>query len=194
MSIMSRLFGSKSQPRSFRSLLKARTPPWHKIKPEVIDAIFEALDATELFDCFVLSSMENNLVPQYGKIGHEDRSMIRAEISGILARTGFQKLAVLEKEVTNNRIDAAKKLGFEATNLFEPAIAMSNDQTGGHMGMATVYGMLGIEAKRREWAERGLLELQRIKQSAAGQAMRHSTVFPPDMFEQEERILRSFLE
>lgn len=71
---------------------------------------------------------------------------------------------------------------------------MSNDQTGGHMGMATVYGMLGIEAKRREWAERGLSELQRIKQSAAGQAMRHSTIFPPDMFEQEERILRSFLE
>lgn len=46
------------------------------------------------------------------------------------------------------------------------------------MGMATVYGMLGIEAKRREWAERGLSELQRIKQSAAGQAMRHSTIFP----------------
>ena len=194
MSIMSRLFGSRNQPRSFRSLLKARTPPWHKIKPEVTDAIFQALDATELFDCFVLSSMENNLVSQYENIRHEDISIIRAEISGILVRAGFQKLAVLEKEVTNNRIDAAKKLGFEATNLFEPAIAMSNDQTGGHLGMATVYGMLGIEAKRREWAERGLSELQRIKQSAAGQAMRHSTVVPPDMLEQEERILRSFLE
>jgi hypothetical protein len=194
MSIMSRLFGSKKQPRVFRSLLKARTPPWNKISPEVTDAIFEALDATELFDCFVLSSMENNLVSQYEQIGHEDISMIRAEISGILVRAGFQKITVLEKEVSNNRIDAATKLGFEATNLFEPAIAMSNDQTGGHIGMATVYGMLGIDAKRREWAERGLLELQRIKQSAAGQAMRHSTVFPPDMFEQEERMLRSFLE
>lgn len=109
MSIMSRLFGSKNQPRSSRSLLKARTPPWHKIKPEVTDAIFKALDVTELFDCFVLSSMENNLVSQYEKIGHEDISMIRAEISGILVRTGFQKLAALEKEVTNNRIDRREK-------------------------------------------------------------------------------------
>src|SRR5215831_18568780 len=121
MSILTRLFGSKNrpsttdgQPPSARSLLKARTPPWHKVAPIVIDAIFEALDATELFDCFVLSSMESSLVSRYEQLGHEDRdvSIIRAQISGILCQAGFRKIAVLEKELNNKRIDSAKKIGF----------------------------------------------------------------------------------
>ena len=102
MSILTRLLGSKNrptmtdgQPLSARSLMKARTPPWHKVAPIVIDAIFEALAATELFDCFVLSSMENNLVSRYEQLGHEDRnvSVIRPQISGILCQAGFQKIA-----------------------------------------------------------------------------------------------------
>lgn len=185
-----------AQPPSARSLIKARSPPWHKVAPIVIDAIFEALDATELFDCFVLSSMENNLVSRYEQLGHEDRnvSIIRAQISGILCQAGFQKLAALEKEVNNKRIDSATKIGFAATNIFEPAIAMSKDQIGGYIGMAAIYELLGVKAKCHEFAKRGLLELQKIKQSAAGQAMRHSTVFPPDMLDQEERQLRGYLE
>jgi hypothetical protein len=57
MSILTRLFGSKKRPTitgdqapTARSLLKSRTPPWHQVAPIVIDAIFEALADTELFD------------------------------------------------------------------------------------------------------------------------------------------------
>ena len=203
MSILTRLFGSKNrptmtdgQPPSARSLLKARTPPWHKVAPIVIDAIFEAFAATELFDCFVLSSMENNLVSRYEQLGHEDRdvSIIRAQISGILCQAGFRKIAVLEKEVNSKRIESARKIGFAAANLFEPAIAMSENQTAGYIGMAAIYELLGVKAQCHEWAKRGLLELQKTRQSAAGRAMRDSTVFPPDMDDQLERQLRSFLE
>jgi hypothetical protein len=208
MSILTRLLGSKNrptmtdgQPPTARSAIKARTPPWHKVAPIVIDAIFEALDATELFDCFVFSSMENNLVSRYEQLGYEqegpedrDVSVIRAQISGFLCQAGFQKIAVLEKEVNNNRIDSAKKIFFEAANLFEPAIAMSKNQFGGYIGMAAIYGLLGVKAQCHEYAKRGLLELQKTKQSAAGQAMRYSAVFPPDMLDQIERQLRGFLE
>ena len=203
MSFLSRLLGSKNrttmadgQPPSARSLMKARTPPWHKVAPIVIDAIFEALDATELFDCFVLSSMQNNLVPRYEQLGHEDDnvSIIRAQISGVLCQAGFQKIAMLEKEVSDKRIDSANKIGFEATNLFEPAIAMSKDQIAGYTGMATIYGLLGVKAKCREYARLGLLELRRTKRSAAGQAMRDSSVFPPDMLDNAERQLLGYLE
>ena len=176
--------------------MKARTPPWDKVAPIVTDAIFEALDATELLDCFVLSSMENNIVSRYEQLGHEDQniSVIRAQISGILCQAGFQKIAVLEEEVSNKRIDSASKIGFAATNLFEPAIAMSKDQIGGYIGMAAIYGLLGVKAQCHEYAKRGLLELQKIKQSTAGRAMRDSTVFPPDMLDQLERQLRGYLE
>jgi hypothetical protein len=148
-----------------------------------VDAIFEALADTELFDCFVLASMENKLVARYEQLGRDDEnvSVIRAQISGILCQAGFREIAALEKEVNNKRIDAASKIGFAATNLFEPAIAMSKDQLAGYIGMATIYELLGVKAKCHEYAKRGLLELRKTRQSAAGQAMRDSAVFPPDM-------------
>lgn len=203
MFMLTWLLGSKKrptmtggQPPSARSLIKARTPPWHKVAPIVIDAIFEALAATELFDCFVLSSMENNLVSRYEQLGHEDRniSVIRSQISGILCQAGFQKLAILEKEINNRRMESARKIGFEATNLFESAIAMSKDQIAGYIGMAEIYELLDVKAQCHEYAKRGLLELQKTRQSAAGQAMRESAIFPPDMLDQAERQLRGYLE
>jgi hypothetical protein len=200
MSILTRLLGSKNRPTmtdgqspSARSLMKARTPPWHKVAPIVIDAIFEALGATELFDCFVFSSMEENLVSRYEQLGHKDRnvSVIRAQISGILCQAGFQKIAVLEKEVNTG---SAREIGFAAINLFGPAIAMSKDQIAGYIGMAAIYELLGVTAQCHEYAKRGLLELQKTRQSAAGQAMRDSAVLPPDMLDQAERQLRGYLE
>jgi hypothetical protein len=96
--------------------------------------------------------------------------------------------------VNYKRIDSARKIGFAATNLFEPAIAMSKDQIAGYIGMAAIYELLGEKAQCHEYAKRGLLELQKTRQSAAGQAMRDSAVFPPDMLDQAERQLRGYLE
>jgi hypothetical protein len=78
-----------------------------------------------------------------------------------LDEQGFKKIAVLENEVNNNRIDSARKIGFEATNLFDPAIAMSKDQFAGYIGMAEIYQLLGVKAQCHEYAKRGLLELQK---------------------------------
>jgi hypothetical protein len=200
MSILTRLFGSKNRPTmtdgqspSARSLMKARTPPWHKVDPIVIDTIFEALGTTALFDCFVFSSMEENLVSRYAQLGHVDRnvSVIRAQISGILCQAGFQKIAVLEKEVNTG---SAREIGFAAINLFEPAIAMSKDQISGYIGMAAIYELLGVKAQCHEYAKRGLLELQKTRQRTTGQAMRDSAVFSPDMLDQAERQLSGYLE
>jgi hypothetical protein len=115
-------------------------------------------------------------------------SVVRAQISGILCQAGFKKIAVLEEEVKNKRVDAASETGFAATNLFEPAIAMSKDQIAGYIGMAAIYELFGVQAKCHEYAKRGLLELQKSRQSAAGQAMRDSTFFPPDMLDQADCV------
>jgi len=200
MSILTRILGSKSrptvtdgQPPSARTLVKTRIPPWHKIPPTVADAIFEALAATELFDRFVLSSIEENLVCQYEKLGHEDRNVtvIRAQISEILCQAGFQKLALLDKEINTG---SAREIGFAAINLFGPAIVMSKDQIAGYRGMAAVYELLGVKAQCHEYAKRGLLEVQNVRQNAAGQAMRDGGAFTPDMLDQAERELHGYLE
>jgi hypothetical protein len=140
--------------------------------------------------------MENDLMPRYERLGHEDRnvSVIRAKISAILCQAGFRKISQIVEELNNGRIESAKKIGFSATNLFEAAIVMSKGQIGGYTGIAEVLGLLGTKAKSQEFARRGLLKLQEVRQSAAGQAMHDSAAFPPDMLDQAERQLRSYLE
>jgi hypothetical protein len=120
------------QPPSARSLLKARTPPWHNVAPIVMDAISEALDHTELFDCFVLASMENELVAQYEQLGREDQnvSVIRAQISGILCQAGFQKIPVLEKEVNNNCLESAKKFSVQQQIYLSRALPCQKTRSG----------------------------------------------------------------
>jgi hypothetical protein len=197
MSILTRLFGS-SPPSgtphpTLRSLLKARTPPWHRVPPIAVDAIFEALNDTELFDCFVRASIENNLVPEYERLDQNDVSIIRSRISEILCKTGLRKISQLRREVLNRRMDEAKNLGLAISDLFEPAIAFSKNQIAGYLGMATVYDLLGVKGKSHEYAKLGLFELDKVKQSEAGQAMRESAVFPANMLESTEMQLRGYL-
>ncbi len=202
MSFLTRLFGSKKPVTgdhaalTARSLLKARTRPWHKVAPIVIDAIFEALDETELFDCFVVVSMELKLIARYETLGSEGYNIkiIRCQISDILCQAGFREIESLKEELDQNQIEKAQKIGFSATNLFEPAIALAHNQIAGYIGMATIYGLFGIVEKCQDYARRCLLVLESEKQGAAAQAMRDSTVFPPDILDQAEQQLRGYLE
>jgi hypothetical protein len=161
----------------------------------VIDAIFDALDDTELFDCFVRASMESNLLKEYEQLGqvYKDIAVVRARISGILCQAGFRRLADLEKHAMNKRSESVKRDGMITTDMFETSIAMSVDQYAGYLGMAAVYDFFGVKNKSNEIARRGLTQLEMTRQSAAGRAMRESTVLPPDMDEQLEQKLRSFL-
>jgi hypothetical protein len=201
MSFLTQLFGSKKPATgvhapTMRSLLKAGTRPWHKVAPIVIDAIFEALDETELFDSFVVASMEKKLVVRCEALGskQDNTKIIRAQISDILCQAGLLEIESLKEALGQNKIEKAKKIGFSATNLFEPAIALAHNQIAGYIGMATIYGLFGIVEKCQAYAKRGLLELRKTKQSAAGQAMRDSAVFPPDMLDQAEQQLLGYLE
>lgn len=139
--------------------------------PSVLDAIFEALDETELFDCFVKASMENNLVVRYDQLDRVDQStsIVRAQISDILCQAGFLKISDLQNLIVNGEANKAKKFGLSVIDLFEPAIAMSNDQIAGYIGMARAYALLGVKAKSQEYAMNGLHELEKIRKDPAGQ-------------------------
>jgi hypothetical protein len=79
-------------------------PPWHRVPTLVVDAIFDALADTELFDCFVLESIENSLVVQYEQLGREGDavSVVNAQISQILCQAGSEKLVWLERELRSD--------------------------------------------------------------------------------------------
>jgi hypothetical protein len=79
---------------------------------------------------------------------------------------------------------------------FEAAIALAKNQVAAYAGLAAMYGLIGKRAESRDWARRGLIELEEMRRGPLGQALREgrTTVFPSDMLDQAERQLRSCLE
>jgi hypothetical protein len=92
-----------------------------------------------------------------------------------------------------NRREKLKERAWFAGDLLEIAILFAKEQTVAYGGLANVYALIGAKEKARDWARRGLAQLEEIKRSPGGQAIRHSKIFPPDMYEQEEKWLQSFL-
>lgn len=178
------------QAPTLRSLLEARTPPWHRVAPIVIDTIFQALAGTELLDSFISASMEKQLVTRYEPLGHERPDVIRAQISQILCQSGFREIVSLGEALKNERIGEARKIGFTATSLFKSAIALSKEQIAGYIGMATIFGLFGVTAKSHDYAKRGLVELAEVRRQVP---IIKSDVIPADAYNVMETRLRALL-
>jgi hypothetical protein len=83
---------------------------------------------------------------------------------------------------------ATKQLAL-AGDIFEATIAFSKSQVVAYIGLATIYRMLGKISESQSHAKQGLSELEKMRREPAGQAIRESSVFPADSFEQLERML-----
>jgi hypothetical protein len=81
-----------------------------------------------------------------------------------------------------------------ANDTFEAAIVLAKNQIVAYAGMAAIYGMVGKRVESHNYAKLGLSELEKLQQSQAGRALRESSVFPPDMLDQMERQLRTYLD
>jgi hypothetical protein len=80
-----------------------------------------------------------------------------------------------------------------ARDTFEAAITLAENQIGGYAGLAAMYGLIGKTAEADKYARLGLSELAKMRETPAGRALRHSTIFPADFDDQTERHLRTFL-
>jgi hypothetical protein len=140
--------------------------------------------------------MERGLVARYEELVDEDSSatVLRAQISQILCVTGNRAIVELMQALQTKQMEAAGKLAALAANLFEPAIALTNGQIGGYNGLAALCALVGKRAESHDYARRGLAELEEMRRDPAAQAMSKSTVFPPDIDDQAEQILRSYLQ
>jgi hypothetical protein len=145
---------------------------------------------------FILQSMNVGLVPRYEVLGREDHDskIIRARISQILCETGNRAIPSLATALEANQRDVATKQLALAGDTFEAAIAFSKSQVVAYIGLATIYRMLGKISESQGHARQGLSELVKMRREPAGQAIRESSVFPADSFEQLERMLLTFTE
>jgi hypothetical protein len=205
MSILNRLFGAKAPKESttegtrsaptVRDLLIARTQPWNRVPPIVITTILESITDKGLLEAFVMHSMDAGLVPRYEALGHDNDGpeVIRAQISQILCETGNRTIPALAKALGANQKNAAHKAIMLAGDTFEAAIALTKHQIAAYAGLATIYSMVGKNTEARNYAKRGLSELEGLRRAPSASALRESSIFPPDIFEQAEQQLRSYL-
>jgi hypothetical protein len=177
-----------------KDLLTARAPPWNRVAPVVIKTILAAITDKGLLEAFVMHSMNAGLVARYEALdGDSDPTVIRAQISQILCETGNRAIPTLAKALAAKQTEAATKALMLAGDTFEAAIALAKNQIAGYAGLATIYGLVGKRAEAHKYARLGLSELEKMRQDPASRALRHSTIFPADIFDQMERQLRTCL-
>jgi hypothetical protein len=126
----------------------AQTPPWDQVPSSVVDTILDGITDKVMLDAFVLTSMEQNLVPRYEALGRQSTpDIIRAQISHILCLAGNQAIALLAKALDMNDTENARKAYQLAMSAFEPAIALAKNQVVAYAGIPAAYGMV---SKRSE--------------------------------------------
>ena len=140
--------------------------------------------------------MNAGLVARYEALGGDfDPTVIRAQISQILCQTGNRAIPTLIKALSTKQKDAAVNAMMLAGDTFEAAIIFAKDQIAAYAGLATINQLVGKEAEAHKYAKLGLSELEKIRQDPEQvRAFRDSKIFPPDMFDQMERQLRTLLE
>jgi hypothetical protein len=168
------------------------TPLWDHVAPLVIEAILDAITDRGLFEPFVLSSMEHDLVSKYEVVGQEEsnKTLIRARISQILCQLGNKaRVSLAETLKAKAAPDKAASDATLAEIAFESAIAMLKDQIVAYEGLSAIYGMSGDRAKCHDYAKRGLAELA----ETASLHPKMSGVIPPEAFDEMEQRLRQYL-
>jgi hypothetical protein len=178
-----------------KDLLIARTPPWNRVAPLIIDTILEAISDKGLLEAFVMHSMNAGLVPRYEALdGNTDPTVLRAQISHFLCETGDRAIPLLANALAANQMEAAKKALMLARDTFEAAMVMAKNQIAAYRGLATIYGMVGKAAEADKYARLGLVEVETLRRGPLGRALREgSAIFPADTLDKAERQLRSYL-
>src|SRR5262245_66524702 len=88
----------------------AQTQLWYRLPSAVIDSILDGFTDNAMLDAFVLTSMEQNLVPSYESLGRQSTvpAIIRAQVSHILCLTGNRAIGLLAKALELNDADGAE--------------------------------------------------------------------------------------
>jgi len=179
-------------------MLIARTPPWDRVPSAFVQLVVEVLGDKGLLDVFISHSMEEGLVGKYALICEDDfyAPIIRAQISQILCETGNRALPVLATAMAEGQRDKSVKALMLAGDCFEAAIVFERSQLGGYVGLAHAYATIGKQDKSHEYAELGLSLLAEVRSDPGSKAIAlgESSIIPPDIFDEAERQLRTYLE
>ncbi len=146
----------------------SRTRPWHKVNLGIIDALIGKYGNDPMFEVFVISSMENNLVKEYEALGQKsiDPNVACSLISGILFKRGAQSSALVGDMFLSGKINKRKlsKNYENAMNLLESSVIVDPNQINSYVQLAGLRGMFNKNEDALKYVRQGLKVIKRIKE------------------------------
>lgn len=145
----------------------SRTRPWHKVDSGIIDALIGKYGNDPMFEVFVVTSMENNLVKEYEALGQKNigPNVACSVISGILIKQGAQSSALVGDMFRSGKINEriASKNYVNAMNLLESSVIVDSNQIYAYVQLAGLRGMLNKKEDALKYVRQGLEAIKRIK-------------------------------
>ncbi len=179
----------------------SRTKPWHKVPPQIIDAIIDKFGDDPLFEVFVITSMEQGLVGEYEAIGETELVGIPDSACGEIAKILFLKGAAAAQKFSQlfqQGADRAKltPLYAVALNCLESSVTVSHLCIDSYIQLAALRMSVGRNDDARKWVEAGLRAAQELANctDAMRQSKIESIVNAPVSIEQAQAILLSMKE
>ena len=147
----------------------SKTRPWHKVDPNIIDALISKYNENPMLEVFVIASMENGLVKDYEEISnkHLPPEVACSFISGVLSTHGmiaYSQVDHMIKIQTTDESKLSKEYG-NALNLLESSIIIDPNQIGAYPRLVILKGMLHKHDEAILFAKQGLAAIKRIRES-----------------------------
>jgi hypothetical protein len=146
----------------------SRTRFWHKVDSGIIDALIGRYGDNPMFEVFVITSMENNLVKEYEALGQKniEPDVACSVISGILFKRGAQSSALVGDMFRSGKINERKlsKNYENAMNLLESSVIVDPNQINAYVQLAGLRGMLNKNEDALKYIHQGLEAIRRIKE------------------------------
>jgi hypothetical protein len=147
----------------------SRTRPWHKIDRGIIDALIAKYNEDPMFEVFVVTSVENELIKEYEELGLKGVApdVACSVISGILFKHGASAFAQVGDMFRSGNISQRKlsKVYENAMNLLESSICIDRNQINAYVQLAGLRGMLKKRDDALKFVHQGLKAVERIRAS-----------------------------
>ena len=147
----------------------SRTKPWHKVDEKIINALIKKFGDDPMFELFVITSMEQNLVTKYEQLNKhefcEGTDLICSLISKIIYDAGSisakKMITMLQQPQCNT--DLLTHHYKIVMDTFETAIILDKNQVSAYYQLAIIKGLLNKTEEATKYAREGLAILQEIR-------------------------------
>jgi len=149
----------------------ARTRPWSRIHPRIIDALTNKFGDNPMFEVFVMTSMENSLVQRYEQLNGIERAepVICSMIATMLCEVGTlstRRMVELEGKFQDN-IEEVKKYYRTATDTLENAIILDKNQINAYVHLSFVMRLLKKYEEGYKYARQGIAVIRELRKDMA---------------------------